>query len=266
MELTGVLGLWVTKLEGSVPWFPTSVFTDGFVHHYNGLLSQCPFWGLAIVVALINAYRRRWWALGGSLLIPAIAQYLGLWALFFKIIGWWFPLWLSVWGIAWLLSRYLVLWSPCVRYARYFPMSWPAYSFFVVMILFQINWWSGCISIWLAMIPWLLCRRLSLFSQLPEVSLEYASKLGADKGQRLQWVAGRWLYPRLRLWQVRSMQWTFWWCVLAGGTGLPGAGRSVLNVLHLHRPEQLIGIGIGLILSQLFLYCLDNTATSQGAC
>lgn len=264
MELGGVLGMWGAQLKGSIPWFPALLFGDSVVHRYNELLSQCPYWGLAIVVILVNAYRRRWWACGGSLLIPVIAQYLGVWGLFIKIIGWWFPLWLTVVGMVWLLSRYLVLWSSFVRVVQYFPRGWPVYSTFLILLLFKRNWWSGCIGVWFAMIPWLLCQRLILFSTLPNTSLEFAAKLGADKGQRLKWVARRWLHPRLRLWQVRSMQWTFWWCFFAGIVGLPGAGQSFFNAIFLHHPEQLVGIAGGLVLSQLFLYCLDSCVADKG--
>lgn len=241
----------------TAPWL--SINASGqFVQWFNHLLMLIPF-GAIIAIALgISLIRRRWFSAVAGIVIPLVAYGLNLWNLFIEQLGWWLVVWLVSFAICRALTHYLMLSVTCLKIANYCPFFWPLYIGLISVVTCHPSWLVGFISALIALIPTFLCQRLRLFAQLPAKPLEQAQMLGANKNQRMQWVAKRWLSPRLQNWRASTLQQSLLYCAFAGIIGLPGLGQHFYHGLF---QGQIVTVGqssMTLLLLQLLLWSIDH--------
>lgn len=241
----------------TAPWLSVNA-PEQFVQWLNHLLMLVPFWAIIAVALVISLARKRPLSAVAAIIIPFIAYGLDLWGLFIEQLGWWFMIWLVSFALCRALTHYLMLSTTCLKIANRCHFYWPLYVGLCSVVIFHPSWLVGLISAFIALIPAFICQRLKLFAQLPNKPLEQAQMLGANKSQRMQWVAKRWLTPRLNSWRAGTLQLSLLYCAFAGIIGLPGLGQHFYQGLT---QGQLVGMAQSiatLVLVQLLLWSIDN--------
>ncbi|MFM2484563.1 hypothetical protein [Celerinatantimonas yamalensis] len=241
----------------SAPWLVINTPITG-VDKLSQWLGSIPFWSIIAIAVAMNLLRHRWWSLSGAIGFPGVAYVLGVWPLFIEQFGWWLLLWLSSWGISWLMARYLILFPKCLKLSRVDVRWWPIYVWLLALVAVKPSWEIAVVVLWCALIPHFLLSRLSLFAQIPDKPLAQAAMLGANVHQQMKWVAARWLSARLVRWRCNSVQVTLFYSVLMATIGLPGLGQHILQALLGHQQQQLIGAVVTLLLLHGFLWSLDS--------
>ncbi|CAG9295713.1 hypothetical protein [Celerinatantimonas diazotrophica] len=241
----------------TAPWLSINA-AGQFVQWFNHLLMLIPF-GAVIAVALgISLIRRRWWSAVAAVVIPMVAYSLNIWELFIEQLGWWLLIWLISFALCRTATHYLMLSTTCLKIANRCQFFWPLYVGLCSIVIFHPSWLVGVASALIALIPTFICQRLRLFAQLPSKPLEQAQMLGANKAQRMQWVAKRWLTPRLQNWRARTLQQSLLYCAFAGMIGLPGLGQHFYQGLSQGQHAMVGQTILTLLLLQLLLWSIDH--------
>lgn len=257
------LATWIQALSTHIPLSSQVSETHAFIDSYQAFWQNIPFWVTALIGVAIVAIQRQWWHCLVPLIVISLSYLLGSCPQISVALGFWLPIWLISFLIIMLISRFAARSQKICHYSGYFPQSWPVFVIALWALVSPTHWWSAMLSCFIAIIPQLLARRLALFQTVPAKAMRQAAELGANRQQRVEWVARRYLKAPLKSWLRDSFVLSMFSCMLAGFIGFPGIGHDFLGALTGQHYESLLPSVIALIGVQLFLASLITRSRKQ---